>query len=66
MSAPLSKEQETLRGQDVRTMSDAQLTIWIEACEKMQSSVPHKNGRKGWGESKKLAVAILEKRKAKA
>jgi hypothetical protein len=62
MSSPLSKDQEKLRGQDVRTMSDKQLELWIDACEKMQASVPYKNARKGWAESKKLAIAILAKR----
>ena len=63
MSTPLSKEQEGLRGRDVGTMSDEQLVLWIDACEKMLSWVPHKNGRKMWRESKVLAEAVLEKRK---
>jgi hypothetical protein len=66
MSSQLSKDQEKLRGQDVRTMSDKQLELWIDACGKMQASVPYKNARKGWAESKKLAATILEKRKSKA
>jgi hypothetical protein len=63
MSSPLSKDQEKLRGRDVRTMSNEHLVLWLDACEKMISSVPHKNGRKGWKESKALAESILIKRK---
>ena len=65
MSSPLSKDQEKLRGRDVRTMSDHQLSIWISACETMAAWVPHKNGRKGWRDSKKLAEAIQSRRLAK-
>ena len=46
-------------------MSDEQLAIWIDACEKMLTWVPHKNGRKGWKLSKAQAEAIVEKRRAK-
>jgi len=47
-------------------MSEEQLESWIDACEKMQTSIKHKNGRKGWAESKKQAIALLAKAKAKA
>jgi hypothetical protein len=45
-------------------MPDAQLILWIDACERMLKWA-HKNGRKGWKSSKAQAEAILESRRAK-
>ena len=47
-------------------MSEEQLVLWIDACEKMLAWVKYKNARKGWRESKTLAEAILGKKKIKA
>ena len=58
--APLTKDQQALRGRELRDMSPTQLRDWIEACEKMERSVKFKKSRRAWKQSREQAVAELE------
>lgn len=64
--SPLPKEQEALRGKKVRDLTDAQLLLWLKACDTMEGWVTNPKARRGWKDSRTEAVAEIERRKAKA
>lgn len=65
---PLTKEQEALRGRAIKDMSDDQLRLWIDACERMERWVAFAKARRMWKRSHQAAVeemALREDRRAK-
>jgi hypothetical protein len=66
MSEPLSKSQQRLRGKDIRTMTNDELTDWIHACNAMEKWVKYNKARRGWKQSRKDAEDLIQKRQNKA
>ena len=65
-NSPLTGEQERLRGRRVEDLTDAQLLIWIDACEKMRVWVKPAKARRTWTAGLKRAQQEFEKRRARA
>ena len=59
---PLTKQQEKLRGKNVKDMSSDELRIWIDACDKMENWVKYNKARRSWTASRDEAEEELEKR----
>lgn len=59
---PLTKEQEKLRGKNVRDMNSSQLRVWINACDKMENWVKYNKARRSWTQSREQAIVELERR----
>ena len=59
---PLTKQEEKLRGKNVRDMNSDELRIWINACDKMENWVKYNKARRSWTESRKQAIAELQSR----
>jgi hypothetical protein len=60
---PLSRLQHSLRGRNVRDMSDAQLRDCIGACTKMEKwSRIGAEARRGWKESPLAAETEIDRR----
>jgi hypothetical protein len=57
---PLTGEQEGLRGRRVEHMTDAQLLLWIDACERMRRWVKPAKARRSWTEGRRRAEAEIE------
>lgn len=62
MSSPLTKQQENLRGKKVIDMTNEELEIWINACDKMENWVKHNKARRSWTTSRDEAELELEQR----
>ena len=62
MQNPLSDEQEALRGRKRPDMTDAQLRLWIDACNKMELWVKHAKGRRTWVRARRDAEEELARR----
>ena len=52
MNNPLTKEQEQLRGKKIVDLSLEQLSVWINACERMENWVKDSKSRRSWRKSK--------------
>ena len=66
MGMPLTKDQQKLRGRDVKVMTDEQLADWIEACDAMENWVKFNKARRAWKQSRKDAEDEIERRRLKA
>lgn len=60
MGAPLTKEQNALRGRRLEELSSDELRLWIDACDRMETwpGMPAKS-RRGWKMSKSAAFVLL-------
>jgi hypothetical protein len=60
MDAPLTKEQNALRGRKLETLSLDELRLWIDGCERMEAW-PHTpaKARRGWKASRARAELLL-------
>jgi len=63
--SPLTRSQTSLRGRDIRDLSNEQLHDWIDACDKMERHVKYKKARRGWTSSRAEAEAERERRTLK-
>jgi hypothetical protein len=66
LGEPLTKAQQALRGRKVIDMTDAQLRLWLDACDRMEqwAHIPNK-ARRGWGRGRTEAEAEIERRAKK-
>ncbi|MFD0843576.1 hypothetical protein ACFQ1F_08545 [Flaviramulus multivorans] len=62
MKNPLTKQQEKLRGKKIVDLTDAELLLWINACDKMENWVGGNKARRSWTSSRQDAVDEIEKR----
>ena len=62
MNNPLTKEQEQLRGKKIVDLSLEQLSVWINACERMENWVKDSKSRRSWRKSAEKAEHELNKR----
>ncbi|WP_430401209.1 hypothetical protein [Flavobacterium sp.] len=62
MKNPLTKQQEQLRGKKVNDMTNQELEIWVQACDKMENWVDVNKARRSWTKSRDEAESELEKR----
>jgi hypothetical protein len=62
MKNPLTKQQEQLRGKKVNDMTNHELEIWVQACDKMENWVDVNKARRSWTKSRDEAESELEKR----
>jgi hypothetical protein len=62
MKNPLTKAQEALRGRQIADMTEQQLRLWIDACDRMEvwSHTPAK-ARRGWKRSREVAADALQR-----
>ena len=66
LGQPLTKAQQALRGRKVSDMTDAQLTLWLDACDRMEQwSRIGKKARRGWVQGRAEAQAEMERRAIK-
>jgi hypothetical protein len=65
MTEPLSKSQQQLRGRDVHTMTNDQLSDWIHACNSMEKWVKYNKARRSWKRGRKEAEEEIQKRQYK-
>jgi hypothetical protein len=59
---PLTGEQESLRGRKIKDMSDDQLRLWIDACDRMEHWVGFAKARRTWKRSRSAAAEELASR----
>jgi hypothetical protein len=65
MKNPLSREQEALRGRRLADLTDRQLEIWLDACQRMEHWVAFAKARRTWKRSREAALEELAKRRAR-
>ena len=66
LGQPLTREQEELRGRDVRELDEAQLRVWLDACERMEHWVKAAKARRSWKTAARETRAELARREARA
>jgi hypothetical protein len=66
LGQPLTREQDALRGRDVREFSDAELRLWLDACDHMERWVKSAKARRTWKAGAARANAELSRRAEKA
>jgi hypothetical protein len=62
LGQPLTREQEELRGRDVRELTETQLGVWLVACERMERWVKAAKARRSWKTAAAAATAELARR----
>lgn len=62
LGQPLTREQEELRGRDVREFNEAQLRVWLVACERMEHWVKAAKARRSWKTAARETRAELARR----
>jgi hypothetical protein len=65
MRNPLSREQEALRGKRLADLSDCQLELWLDACDRMEHWVQFAKARRTWKRSRQVALEEQAKRRAR-
>lgn len=63
---PLTREQEELRGRDVREFDETQLRVWLDACERMERWVKAAKARRSWKTAARETRAELARREARS
>ena len=66
LGQPLTGEQDALRGRDVREFTDAELRLWLDACDRMERWVKSAKARRTWKAGAERANAELARRTEKA
>lgn len=62
MDSPLTSKQEKLRGKKLVDLNSEELSIWIDACERMEKWVSSNKARRSWAKFRKKAQHELNKR----
>jgi hypothetical protein len=60
---PLSREQEALRGRRLVDLTDRELELWLDACERMEHWVRFAKARRTWKRSRDAALQEQAKRR---
>jgi len=66
MENPLTREQESLRSRRVEDMTEAELSLWINACDKMVIWVRPAKARQTWRAGRKRAELEIAKQEARS
>ena len=66
MQSPLTRQQESLRGRRVEDLTDEQLLIWLDACDKMMRWVKPAKARRTWKAGRERAEAEIATRQERA
>lgn len=66
MRNPLTREQEALRGKRLADLSDRQLELWLDACDRMEHWVQFSKARRTWTRSRQAALEEQAKRRARS
>jgi hypothetical protein len=66
MRNPLSREQEALRGRRITDLTDRELELWLDACERMEHWVRFAKARRTWKRSREAALEEQTKRRERS